>query len=54
MVDDVLDIYQQLLYEGIVLEQDFLFFYSCFVFIDCIVIENKMLNWFGNNVFVFE
>ncbi|ELT2525020.1 CRISPR-associated helicase Cas3', partial [Salmonella enterica subsp. enterica serovar Schwarzengrund] len=48
-VDDALDTYQQLLHEGIVPEQDLLLFHSRFAFIDRIAIENKTLNWFGNN-----
>lgn len=53
-VDDALDTYQQLLHEGIVPEQDLLLFHSRFAFIDRIAIENKTLNWFGNNTPVSE
>ncbi|EED4362386.1 CRISPR-associated helicase Cas3' [Salmonella enterica subsp. enterica] len=53
-VDDALDTYQQLLHEGIVPEQDLLLFHSRFAFIDRIAIENKTLNWFGNNAPVSE
>ncbi|CNV16287.1 crispr-associated helicase Cas3 [Salmonella enterica subsp. enterica serovar Bovismorbificans] len=53
-VDDALDTYQQLLHEGIVPQQDLLLFHSRFAFIDRIAIENKTLNWFGNNAPVSE
>lgn len=53
-VDDALDTYQQLLHEGIVPDQDILLFHSRFAFTDRIAIENKTLNWFGNNAPVSE
>ncbi|MDV2058697.1 CRISPR-associated helicase Cas3' [Salmonella enterica] len=53
-VDDALDTYQQLLHEGIVPDQDLLLFHSRFAFTDRIAIENKTLNWFGNNAPVSE
>ncbi|EPJ5577240.1 CRISPR-associated helicase Cas3' [Citrobacter farmeri] len=48
-VDDALDIYQQLLLEGIIPEEDLLLFHSRFAFVDRIAIEEKTLNWFGKH-----
>ena len=53
-VDDARDVYQQLLHEGMLPEQDLLLFHSRFAFTDRIDIENKTLSWFGNNAPVSE
>ncbi|MDU7346299.1 MAG: CRISPR-associated helicase Cas3' [Klebsiella grimontii] len=53
-VDDAREIYQQLLHEGLIPEQDLLLFHSRFAFADRIAIEDKTLNWFGSNAPVSE
>ncbi len=53
-VDDALEIFQQLLQEGIIPEQNLLLFHSRFAFTDRIAIEDKTLSWFGNRAPVSE
>ncbi|EBB6669677.1 CRISPR-associated helicase Cas3' [Salmonella enterica] len=53
-VDDAREIYQQLLHEELIPEQDLLLFHSRFAFADRIAIEDKTLNWFGNSAPVSE
>lgn len=53
-VDDALGVYQQLLREGVVPEQDLLLFHSRFTFADRLDIEEKTLSWFGKSADVSE
>ncbi|TKI04083.1 CRISPR-associated helicase Cas3' [Martelella alba] len=46
-VDDALKVFQQLLNEAKIPEQDLLLFHSRFAFADRMVIEDKTLKWFG-------
>lgn len=48
-VDDALEIYQQLLEEGIIPEEALILFHSRFAFVDRMAIEEKTLNWFGKH-----
>ncbi len=48
-VDDAREIFQQLLEEGLIPEQDLLLFHSRFAFADRLAIENKTLEWFGHH-----
>lgn len=48
-VDEAVDIYQQLLNEGIIAQQHLLLFHSRFAFADRMAIEEKTLSWFGKD-----
>lgn len=48
-VDEALDVFQQLLNDGRIPQQNLLLFHSRFAFADRIAIEEKTLSWFGKN-----